>query len=131
MSPATRQSWGCSRCISKIPSSPAEHGWRRSPPKPQKRRRWLTPACKNARKGNAVLLRRSLRTNLMASTESSKAKEIILPEIRFLSPEELESLRANAEELRKSSSKTRGQKLVDFPYSLERLPRHYGRNDCS
>jgi hypothetical protein len=33
--------------------------------------------------------------------ESSKAKEIILPEIRFLTPEEIDSLRANAEELKK------------------------------
>jgi len=57
----------------------------------------------------------------MASTESSKAEEIILPEIRFLSPEELDSLRANAEALKKSSSKTRGRKRVDFPYSLERV----------
>jgi hypothetical protein len=37
----------------------------------------------------------------MASTESSKAEEIILPEIRFLTPEELDSLRAKAEELKK------------------------------
>jgi hypothetical protein len=34
-------------------------------------------------------------------TESSKAEEVILPEIRFLTPAELDSLRANAEELKK------------------------------
>jgi hypothetical protein len=45
-------------------------------------------------------------------SESSKAEEIILPEIRFLTQEELDSLRANAEELKKkfeqqSRTKTR------------------------
>jgi len=45
-----------------------------------------------------------------------------VPEIRFLSPEELESLRANAEELKKSSSKIRGRKRVDFPYSWNAFP---------
>jgi Haem-degrading len=34
-------------------------------------------------------------------SESSKAEEVILPEIRFLTPAELDSLRANAEELKK------------------------------
>jgi hypothetical protein len=34
-------------------------------------------------------------------SESSKGEEIILPEIRFLTQAELESLRANAEELKK------------------------------
>jgi hypothetical protein len=42
--------------------------------------------------------------------ESSKAEEIILLEIRSLTPAELESLRANAEELFKNSSKTCGRK---------------------
>src|SRR5271165_979287 len=50
MSPAIRQSWACSPCISKIPSSPGGHAWRQSPPKRKKRGRWLTPAYKNARK---------------------------------------------------------------------------------
>jgi hypothetical protein len=41
--------------------------------------------------------------SLMDSTvsESSKAEEIILPEIRFSTQEELDSLRANAEALKK------------------------------
>jgi hypothetical protein len=34
-------------------------------------------------------------------SESSKAEEVILPEIRFLTPAELDSLRANAKELKK------------------------------
>ena len=34
-------------------------------------------------------------------SESSKAEEVVLPEIRFLTPAELDSLRANAEELKK------------------------------
>ena len=34
-------------------------------------------------------------------SESSKAEKIILEEIRFLTPAELDSLRANAEELKK------------------------------
>jgi hypothetical protein len=33
--------------------------------------------------------------------ESAKAEEVILPEIRFLTEAELDSLRANAEELKK------------------------------
>jgi hypothetical protein len=40
---------------------------------------------------------------LMDSTvsESSKAEEIIVPEIRFLTQDELDALRANAEALKK------------------------------
>jgi hypothetical protein len=34
-------------------------------------------------------------------SESSRAEEIILPQIRFLTPEELDALRANAEALKK------------------------------
>jgi hypothetical protein len=33
--------------------------------------------------------------------QASKAEEVILPEIRFLTPAELDSLRANAEALKK------------------------------
>jgi hypothetical protein len=47
------------------------------------------------------VLQNLMQAVVCTSTESSKAEEIILPEIRFLSPEELESLRANAEELKK------------------------------
>ena len=42
-----------------------------------------------------------LQADLERSSESSKAEEVILPEIRFLTPAELDSLRANAEELKK------------------------------
>jgi len=51
--------------------------------------------------------------------ESPKAEEITLPDIRFLTQDELHALRANAEALKKSSIKPPG----DFPLSLERVPR--------
>ena len=60
-------------------------------------------------------------------SESSKGEEIILPEIRFLTQAELESLRANAEALKKSSIKLPG----DFTFSLERVPGRCGPNDCT
>jgi uncharacterized protein DUF2442 len=43
---------------------------------------------------------KGVRRTLLQQAES-KAEEIILPEIRFLTPAELDSLRANAEELKK------------------------------
>src|SRR5271165_2149204 len=64
MLPVIRQSWACSPCISKIPSSPAGHDWRQSPPKRKKRGRWLTPAYKTAEKKkrrNFPLKRRKLQ----------------------------------------------------------------------
>jgi hypothetical protein len=39
-------------------------------------------------------------------SESSKAKEIILPDIRFLTQDELDALRANAEALKKKFDQT-------------------------
>ena len=39
-------------------------------------------------------------------SESSKGEEIILPKIRFLTQAELESLRANAEALKKKFDQT-------------------------
>ena len=59
--------------------------------------------------------------------ELSKAEEVALPDIGFLTQEELDALRANAEALKKSSSKLPG----DFPLSLERVPRRYSPDDCS
>ena len=59
--------------------------------------------------------------------ELPKDEEILLPDIRFLTQEELDALRANAEALKKSSSKLPG----DFPLSLERVPGRRGPNDCS
>jgi len=50
-------------------------------------------------------------------SESSKAEEIILPEIRFLTPAELDSLRANAEELKKVRAR-----LVDENALIFRTP---------
>ena len=58
--------------------------------------------------------------------ELPKEEEIVLPDIRFLTLGELDALRANAEALKKSSSKTRGRKRVDFPYSFETRPGHRG-----
>jgi hypothetical protein len=65
-------------------------------------------------------------------SESSKAVEIILPGIRFLTQAELESLRANAEELKK---KVRAR-FVDENALIFRTPwnafeRHYSPDDCS
>jgi hypothetical protein len=62
--------------------------------------------------------------SLMDSTasESSKAEEIILPEIRFLTQEELDSLRANAEELKKKVRR----RLVDENALIFRTPRRSG-----
>ena len=42
----------------------------------------------------------------MASTELPKDEEIVLPDIRFLTQEELDSLRANAEALKKKFEQT-------------------------
>jgi hypothetical protein len=56
------------------------------------------------------------------ASESSKAEEIILPEIRFLTQEELDSLRANAEELKKKVRR----RLVDENALIFRTPRRSG-----
>ena len=50
-------------------------------------------------------------------SESSKAEEIILAEIRFLTPAELDSLRANAEELKEIRAR-----LVDENVLIFRTP---------
>jgi hypothetical protein len=42
----------------------------------------------------------------MASTELPKVEEVALPDIRFLTQEELDALRANAEELKKKFEQT-------------------------
>jgi hypothetical protein len=44
--------------------------------------------------------RQGVKRTLLQQAES-KAEEIILPEIRFLTPAEFDSLRANAEQLKK------------------------------
>jgi hypothetical protein len=59
--------------------------------------------------------------------ELSKSEEIVLPDIRFLTQEELDALRANAEALKKSPGKPPG----DFPLSLERVPGRRSPNDRS
>jgi hypothetical protein len=52
------------------------------------------------------------------SESKAEAEEIILPEIRFLTPAELDSLRANAEELKKNVR----ARLVDENALIFRTP---------
>ena len=48
----------------------------------------------------------SLMDSTVSESSKAEAEEIILPEIRFLTQDELDSLRANAEELKKKFEQT-------------------------
>jgi hypothetical protein len=83
----------------------------------KKCRRWLTPADKTPEKEKE---RRPLTTGLLQADlerifenfmdptvrELPKSEEIVLPDIRFLTQDELDALRANAEALKKKFDQT-------------------------